>query len=254
MSRLGIYASQISGHLTPPLPTPPVANPYQWLDADYSSSFTYSSSNVISKWADISGNNRDATQSTVANQPILQANVQNSKPAVRFSSSAKSLTWTSYAPTNITLFLVFKNASQINSSTSGALIDSNSFPLGGIYTGDFTGGISGEVLVLGGVSTGGTYISAYYSTTNIAAGAHQINVKNQAYSNATRFDKANLSMTGYGYSSGWGANTYPNYYSGFNSNGNQVPADICELIVYASALSAGDITTVENYLATKWGL
>jgi hypothetical protein len=243
---LGILAQGVAGAPAP------VGTPYQWLDADDATTFTYSSGVVISQWSDKSGNARNATQAVVANQPTRQTNVVNGKAVVRFDATNDALSYTQYSLSNRTIFMVFRNAAQLNSGTSVDLIQGGAtFPIQVFGFGAQTGGVSGEVATWLGVTTGGSTINGYYNTSNIAAGAHQLNWTTDSSRNfAAKLDKSSLSTTAIG--GGFSATTYPGYSGGMG--GAPTGIDICEFIVYDTVLSGTDITANEDYLATKWGL
>ena len=61
-----------------------------WYDASKASSITLNGSNV-SSWADLSGNGRDATQATAANQPSYSTAALNGKNVVVAQDSSRTL-------------------------------------------------------------------------------------------------------------------------------------------------------------------
>lgn len=239
-----------------PLPTPPVATPSLWLDANASTSFTYSSSNVISQWSDLSGNNRNATQSTVANQPTLVSNVMNGKPVVRFDATNDGIGWSEYNPGgDRSIFIVFRNASTITSSGSFGLISSSgaNFPMYVVGLGNQTGGISGEVFAFLGVSSGGAQIKGQYNSSTLNAGNHQYNwTQNSSYALSVRLDKSSLAMT-VAPAGDFNSVTYPGFI-GLISGADGISIDVAEVLVYNRVLSGSEITTIESYFTTKWGV
>ena len=253
MSRLGIYASQISGHLAP---TPPVATPSLWLDASDAASFTYSSGSVISSWKDLSGNNRNFTQSTVASQPTRVTNVINSLPAVRFDGVNDSLGTSDWLASNRTYFWVFRTPSSIAGGGSGSialLAGANSFPLMVFGLGAQTGSISGEVISILGVSTGGAQIRGRYTTSTISAGNYQMNVTtDSSYASALRFNKTATS-TSVSPNGDLNSQTYPGYVA-YTAGNDGLTWDAGEILIYDRVLSGSEITTVESYFTTKWGV
>ena len=60
----------------------PVCTPALWLRAD--STLTKDVANKVSIWNDVSGNSRNATQATPANQPTWMPNIFNGRPALWF--------------------------------------------------------------------------------------------------------------------------------------------------------------------------
>lgn len=83
-----------------------------WYDASKASSITLNGSNV-SSWADLSGNGRDATQATAANQPSYSTAALNGKNVVVAQDASRSLKTAAF-PAGLpqTVFVV--------ASTSGA--------------------------------------------------------------------------------------------------------------------------------------
>lgn len=76
--------------------TPNLFKPAIWLDASDSSTITLSGSNVTS-WNDKSGNARNLTQTTPAQQPTYQATGLNSRPTVRFDGIDDAMQNTAYS-------------------------------------------------------------------------------------------------------------------------------------------------------------
>lgn len=253
MSRLGIFASAISGNLGP---VPPVSNPSLWLDANDATSFTYSSSNVISSWKDLSGNNRNFTQSTVASQPTRQTNVINSKPVVRFDGVNDALGTTDWVASNRTYFWVFRTPSSIAGGGSGSialLAGANVFPIMVFGLGSQTGSISGEVISILGVSTGGAQIRGRYTTSTIAAGNYQMNITtDSSYASALRFNKTATSTTA-SPNGDLNVQTYPGNVA-YAAGNDGLTWDAAEILIYDRVLSGSEITTVESYFTTKWGV
>jgi hypothetical protein len=246
MSLLGIIASSKLG-----APTQPVAGYVQWLDADDASSFTYSSGVVVSSWADKSGNSRNAIQAIVANQPSRITSVINGKAVVRFDVTNDVLSWTPYAMTAQTWFIVFRNPNEITTATSNSLLSSGTFIYNALNLGSTTGAIANERITWIGVTTGGAQIQGIaQNTSNIAAGNHQLNVAMTAgYAGSMKFDEVTISTAAV--NGGFAASCYPQYAEFL---GNASGLDIAEVIAYDSALSSVDILTNESYLANKWGL
>jgi len=243
---LGIVASSFKQILEPP-----VAGYVQWLDADDNSIFTYSSGAVVSSWGDKSGNSRNAIQNTVANQPSRVTGVINGRAVVRFDATNDVLSWTPYAMTAQTWFIVFRNPNAITTATSNSLLSSGTFIYNALNLGSTTGAIANERITWIGVTTGGEFIQGIaQNTADIAAGNHQLNVKmTAAYAGSMKLDEATISTANV--NGGFSAVSYPQYAQFL---GNASGLDIAEVIAYDSALSSVDILTNESYLANKWGL
>ena len=239
--------------------TPPVTGYTAWMDATQATKFTYSSSNIISQWTDASGNGYNATQSTVANQPTRVTSAINGKPAVRFDGTNDFFNWVFSGLSSHTIFMVLRFPSAITTSTSTQEIfvkDVTGHTNGFIAFGDVSGSISNER-----VSWLTVYCPAgsYYNGGDLASGSHQFNWKfnSSGYSAAIRYDKSALSLSTVAGCGGFSSIDYPSNYAYLGAGATGAApfiGDIGEILIYTSALSAGDITSTENYLATKWGL
>jgi len=118
---LGVYNSSINWT---PAELPNLA---LWLDAADASTITLNGS-TVSQWNDKSGNGRNATQATAANQPTYTASGLNGKPVFTFDGINDYLTHNLF-PTNLTainLFIVAKwTTTGTTTATIQALIDNN---------------------------------------------------------------------------------------------------------------------------------
>jgi hypothetical protein len=238
--------------------TPPISGYAAWMDATQPSKFTYSSSNIISQWTDASGNAYNATQSTVANQPTLVASAINGKPAVRFDGVNDVFSWNLGTLTNHTIFVVLRFPSAITTSTPAQFIittDATGHYNGIISFGATTGTVSNERITW---VTNFNPSGVYYSAADLSAASHQLNFKfsTSGYASGIRYDKSALTLNNV--FSGFSSADYPQSYTYLGDygvgGGAAFYGDIGEILLYTSALSAGDITSTEDYLATKWGL
>ena len=82
-----------------------------WLDAADASTITLNGS-TVSQWNDKSGNGRNATQATSANQPVYTTNAINGLSVLTFANTPKSFVMPSgvYA-TNPKVFVVIRSTS-----------------------------------------------------------------------------------------------------------------------------------------------
>jgi hypothetical protein len=229
-----------------------------WMDATQFDKFTYSSSNVISQWTDATGT-YNATQSTVANQPTRVTNAINGKPAVRFDGVNDFLNWNLSSLSSHTIFMVLRFPSTITAAndTQELLVrDVTGRTNGFIAFGDVSGSFSNERL---------TWVTVFcpaginYSGGDFAAGSHQFTWRFNisGYAGTMKYDKSTLTTSTTPGCGGFSATDYPSNYATLGAGGGGVApfvGDIGEIIVYTSALSDSNITSVENYLATKWGL
>jgi hypothetical protein len=259
MSLLGIIASSKLG-----APTAPVAGYKLWLDAADTSTITASGGDV-SQWDDKSGNASNFTQATGANQPKTGTRTINSKNVLDFDGSTDRM----ICPSSTTLF------KYLHSTTGGTvffvgLVDNSATERTMISTGNAstTVGVANvidaanqtDINIYRGVSSNPTARSldtntitpsaAFYLTTKFDGG------------NATAANRIQESLNGGSFN---GVNVLTNAASAANSTGNftlgmdfagNTPYNgvIGELIIYEGILSGGDITSVQNYLANKWGI
>lgn len=261
MSRLGIYASQISGHLAV---LPPVSGYSLWLDAADASVFTFSSGSQVSQWNDKSANNYIFQQSTSSNQPIRNGSL-NSKSTVTFDGSNDYMESTNAAGLNPTSWSLFIVAQGIGSGVQtivakrGGNLASDDAWGGGYYSGKqysrgrnlsggtnatITAGGSGLYIIQSNGSNGltGSYISTSSVMTNNSSIEYRFAGANLASGTA-----GSQAVTGAGQVTlGTLKDGAP--YSEF-LNGN-----IAEILLYSSALNSTNRSAVESYLTTKWGV
>jgi hypothetical protein len=209
----------------------------------------------VTAWADQSGNNYNVSQATVANQPILQTNVFNGQPAIYFDGGSNFLNNTTQNPVTAgaarTIFVVLKTTCasdgntaiafrrtapchvlQTNPSTNFIYTDGINAPNNSTVLATLFDTLKVKPTVLTYFS-GGTGTKIQYRQNGVAQVVSQTgNVSTE--SGATGFTigrREDNSFGNYGQTDGW----------------------IAEIIVYNSQLNATDITTVENYLSTKYG-
>ena len=258
--KIGIMASQISGHLSP---SSPVAGYTVWLDAADTATIT-SSGGAVSQWTDKSGNAYAFTQATTAYKPQDGAATQNGKNVLVFDgtdslkSTAAASTWTFIHSADSTIFVAYAYSTYDygvvlcdNTGTSSAV--------GFGWQGNTPYNIQWAV-------TQGT--SGYFVAAN-SAGNNAINA-NFTYvtqisqpTNATTADRSDWRIKQ--------GSAIKNNSSSLNRS-TSAPAEslrvgdfdqgggyglggkLGEVIIYNSVLSAGDILSNQQYLAAKWGV
>jgi hypothetical protein len=223
----------------------PVAGSSLWLDASDATTFTYSSGTVVSQWNDKSGNGRNFTQATVANQPTRNTNIQNGRAGVIGTTNDVLSTSYNWVNSAFTVFLVVKP-----SSTSGFM------GWMGAHTGTGcpalgTSNSAGEYsLFRTGVSTNPSNLIATLSNADIAvwksSGVSGGTVSATIYKNGTQ------SNTNPGYSSS-GTGTIATLFASSTGLDDPCTGYLFEVIVYPSQLSDSDRNRVEAYLKAKWG-
>jgi hypothetical protein len=213
-----------------------------WLDAADASTVIISSGR-ISQWSDKSGNSRHATQATVAQQPVVTANAQNSRSVVEFNPASNAFQQL-VLPSSLTslghVFFVAKknnvNDSDVVSSNFAAGDDVRSVSLGSTTGSDFlVQQITGSLLTavrnqwhVAEIETTGANASLGINGTRTTSA----DTDTMQVSHIGRYANSNI--------------TFANQYS--------FRGMIGEYIAIASSLSTTNRQKTEGYLAHKWGL
>jgi hypothetical protein len=211
----------------------------------------------IRRWADQSGLNNDAAQSTDSQQPLLVTNAINGLPALRFDGANDILTLTRpLATNNFTIVAVFHTSvlHEIDPESSSGVggVSGQHWLFGASHGGDFNGG--------SGVSVGANGISAYEHGSSympalaVYAGtiATNFNVFTLTYANKT----PSLALQGLTVRNGVpsprgqvtstveiGAGAY-----------GQFNGDLAEVILFNRTLTETERRGVERYLAVKYAI
>lgn len=198
-------------------------------------------------WPDLSGNGRNATQSSTTSQPSIVANGLNGRQVRRFDGVDDCLFYPDFHTANITIFAVYKPANNGNIQT--------------LLRKGFTTGLSGEYNMRANNATTVLFglPSAFASSTK-AAGGNWIVQAGWADSSFV-----SSSVNGGSVTSVSGASAIPNnsfrgrigssYASESDTAGfgQLLFGDIAEILIYPTALSTANRQAVESYLRTKWG-
>jgi hypothetical protein len=251
------------------VPNGPVAGYKVWLDASDTTTIT-SSGGSVSQWTDKSANAYTFTQATSTNQPTTGTRTINSKNVLDFDgtsdylySTAAISTWKFLHSAASTIFIV-ANTDVTNSNHSFVSTQAGSTSRIGFYTYQDMGNMYARV------DKGSAGNTVYNSTYALAYGTgnYYFTYKSDP-TNATAADRIKISQNGGTY---YGTNTATNAVSTADSensltigclldlfNGVRYPGGwhngtIAEIIIYDSALSSGDIASVQSYLATKWSI
>lgn len=263
MSRLGIYASQISGHLTA---NPPVSGYKLWLDAADTTTISQSGG-AVSQWTDKSANAYTFTQAAGSNKPTTGTRSQNGKNVLDFdgfdsliSTSANS-TWTFLSNnTQWTAFFAFStdnsgfqtilNTNEDQSQYIGFDIVLNSASAYSFQQ-DVNNGSTGNASVNNSTATN-TLTTAFTYTTVLsdanngtAANRSDIRIKQgSAIKNNTKTTATNNGTPTYPLTIGM-----PTNLANYGLDGG-----LGEILIYTSTLSSGDVLSTQQYLAAKWGV
>ena len=200
----------------------------------------------VARWEDKSGNARHATQSTSGNRPQRKTNQQNGLDALLFDGTNDRFVLPSITiPNSHSVFQVYRRASSgIQSfgiaSTAGVAIP----PFPSTWAGDnILYQISNADFTTHGTANTST---GYFVVSTIRNGTTSIDLRRNAANVATITTGAGVTNAA---SLSWNAigtrdPSFLNMHSG----------NICEIVVYSSALSTTDRDLVESYLMTKWGI
>lgn len=249
---------------------PPVSGYKLWLDASDTATIT-SSAGKVSQWTDKSANAYAFTQATSTDQPTTGTRTINSKNVLDFDgttdylySTAAISTWKFLHSTASTIFIVGNMDVTNNGGESFISTQAGSTSRIGFYTYQDNGIMSARADR--GVAGATTYNSTYalsYGTSN-----YYLTYKSDP-TNGTAADRIKISQNGGTY---YGTNPSTNtpstsdsensltigclldLFGGVRYPGGWHNGTIAEILIYDSALSAGDITSTQSYLATKWGI
>lgn len=234
-----------------------------WLDiSDATTLFTDAGTTPVSSDGDAiyqvndkSGNSNNATQATSGNRPLYKVNIQNSLSAALFDNTNDYLVfpYPLGTATDLTVFLISRFSSISNYD---AITGRNNNGNLGTYWGAWAVHLS----------AGGKFYAGTDVKYRIAAPASPVVANGNFYS--IRLKKSGTSAGNLSLSVNNGTpavntgNTAANPASSEMSVGfrgelaGHTPYDgyLGEYIVYDSALSTGDITSVETYLNSKWSV
>jgi hypothetical protein len=207
-----------------------------WLDASQITGL--SDGNAVSTWSDASGNGNDATQSSTA-RPIYKTNILNGRPSVRFDGTNDEMLLTSSLPSGTsTIFCVMRKR------TTGVLLgalSNNSIRSAGLLSYR-----NATFYCFGGSGNSNIY---YFNGGNAEATTASVWCQVDNGSGITLFENgSSISLTNFTFGA-FGSYTVVGGYFGEFGDG-----DIMEIIYYDTALGTTDRQSVEDYLATKYGL
>lgn len=221
------------------------------LDTSALTSFCGAGNGFVTTWYDQSGNARNATQTTAANQPQIVSSgsviLENGKPSIQMGAN-KQLSLSSNLVLNTqTYFAIVSLNNDISASTTGTYLTrgaaegSQTVNLWGfgLSTGTLTNeryshiaSFSGNVYGLGQV------------TTDITSGQYVFNFKFESPSTSQLYQNNTLQSTAN--PSPFGDYTATNYPNSFTSIGVNFDGKYQELIVYPNNKNVNDINTNIN--------
>ena len=258
----------ITGGGAPPFVPTSISGLKLWLDASDTSTISLSGS-AVTQWNDKSGNSYNFNQSTAGNRPLSGTRTINSKNVIDFDGTDDRLV--SMSAKSVWVFMHSANSTYFWAGVSDTTNADNYLMADSVGTGSQRGWVSGIS------SSAKVTVSAYSGNAAGAAGAVLEGVTTTSYTTspfyqtvktsptAATADRAKIAINAGSFE---GTNIYtatastsdsPNdmsigsvifsgtWYGPFNGG-------MGEIIVYDSILSAGDITKVQTYLASKWGI
>jgi len=220
---------------------PDISNLQAWWDASDLSTITKDGSDLVSKWDDKTTNGNDLLQATGSNQPLWVDSVQNSKAIIRFDGEDNFMRLIAFASGDLsqpsTIFIV------LNQEIGFSKV---------VYDGALNAGIKRNAYFSDPSSYHNMFSGITMAdTTPIGAGFEQITCLFNGLSSTIRVDKIETKS----------GNANTQTLAGFTIGGNffETPIehgnhDIAELLIYNTNVSSDDRASIENYLATKWGL
>lgn len=228
---VGSRIPQIYGHGDDEFDPSTISGLQVWLKADAIEGL--SDGQAVTTWEDSSGQNHDATHS---NSPVLKTNIINGLPVVRYNGTSQyhdlgdlSASFASAA----TLFVV-------------AVINDTEYSLYRTADNDGYWRYSGD---------GNGYMRAFrsarvdtYPSTMPSTGTHYFALVSSASTYQMYVDGVAQSAQAAAYAAG------NSHVIGYNSGPGYFAGDVAEVLVYDSALSAGDIEDVHGYLTDKYAL
>jgi hypothetical protein len=212
-----------------------------WLDASDAGSIT-ESGGLVSQWSDKSGNSRHATASTTA-RPTTGTRTVGGKNALDFNGTANVLTLGGATlPTDAThtVFIVYQLDSASQSRFSTLLSSSPA--------------ADQEIRVAG---FGSTAIDFYFNgnlgrlATTTALGLGPVVFSAREATKSLRSAGSGVFSSGSGDAYAWAAN--PVTLGGRAATG-WMDGLLCEVIIYPTTLTDSQTSSVEAYLAAKWGI
>ena len=229
--------------------TPAQITTVLWLDAADDNTITLNGS-TVSQWNDKSGNARNATQETEANQPTFTVNGLNNKPVLTFDGSNDFMTYSGITinDNNTFVFSVYNRTSAgIHTFDVASNVGAVNTTPRGYGNWWFTDNVLYSILRSG---TGAVHGTASTTTGTFINCCARNNTGTQAWRNGTALGTRQASASSGNptiQAIGQITTTAPTnffYHNGF----------IAEIIFGRFDISDGDRQRVEGYLAHKWGL
>jgi hypothetical protein len=283
--------SAASSSVTPGFTPASISGLQWWLDASDASTLYDATSGgslvaadgTVARWEDKSSNGRHATQGTSGSRPTRKTAIQNSRDVLRFDGSNDSMSVPSSTATfkflhdgDSTVFVVLRAGADANPNAPylilGTGIDSGSLDGQTGYYLRYDDRTSANAILSDSlvhvVASGGQPRFAGIATSALPANTFALVTVRGDPGNATIASRSQVRLNGGSAitqvtSDTNGAATLPtgnatqNMFLGATPGATpswHLVGDICEVVMYDSALSDTDRASVESYLLAKWGL
>ncbi len=232
-----------------------LTNCYGWFKPESLAS-SYADGDPISSWADSSGNSRDISQATSANQPLALANAINGYMAADFDGSNDFLASSGYTQSgDVVLSMVFsmdvlKNWNsifQVNSNSSGAFASGNAWATQIFYS-------AGQYNFYSMNPTYSYIGNNNFTATRVAANNYYIVTQ----SVCSKGSRANINGSHITVDTALGSTASPPSATAYMFMGKAYGAlngKIAEVVVYdAVDTDFSEVAWVEGYLADKYAI
>lgn len=214
----------------------PASGLHLWLRADAG---VDAPGNRMARWADQSGNGRNASMATLSRQPFFIASALNGRPVVRFTGAESMYLDVFAQPTTFSVFAVGKNS---NPSESFSMI----LGPGGNAPNNQLRWENGSQALFVGTGNNLPIITSSIGNTRIY---HALSaLYNGSVMNVYR-DGGFVSSSGFSTTGPWTLASVGSWYSTYFMQG-----DLAEVIIYDRALSESERLTVNAYLRGKYAL
>lgn len=235
-----VGGNKLMGYNEPPVPLQ-VTDIRLWLNNDLST-MTVNGSNRVSEWRDSSGNLNHFTQPTGANQPLFVANGINSQNGIKWENGTNQ--WLDCVLTNVvtqknTVIIVW-NIDNLSTFMYPFAFDRS--------------GTSGDRVLMYWTGNNiriasSTDVISYAKTRPFSLISNEV-----CYDNTTSkvYENGVLKATVNSGSSSLTSLRLGHLYT--SDPQSRLSGYICEMMVYAKELSAGERTLINDYLTLKYGL
>jgi len=211
-----------------------IANLQGW----YNSDNVIHTSNVISQVTDLSSNNNHLTQSDTTKRPVLQANIQNSKPAIKFDGTNDAMLLTTGINLNNSscFFVVRMNANTTQAFISGLTGGSLMFRWNNLRMQLIHSFVTDIATSTVNLAQNTTYI-LHFDISNGAGGNCTFYNKNVTQGNTTTNRTMNASNQ-----------------IGADGNGQYLNAQVFEMIFYNRVLNSTERSDIVTFLSNKYAI